>query len=54
MRQIAYGNGQQLTVWYDNRLHVTRWDASGVFGREYEYDNFSERSGQMTACAESL
>ncbi len=54
VRQVTYGNGRQLSVAYDNRLRVSRWEVSGVLGWEYEYDNFGERSGRATACAEPV
>ena len=54
VKQVSYGNGRQLSVAYDNRLRVSRWEVGGVLGWEYEYDNFGERSGRATACAEPV
>jgi RHS repeat-associated protein len=37
LKQMAYGNSRMLTINYDNRLRMTRWDVAGVLGSDYEY-----------------
>lgn len=37
MKQMSYANGRTLSVNYDNRMRMTRWDVAGVLGSDYEY-----------------
>jgi YD repeat-containing protein len=37
VKQINYGNTRQLSLQYDNRLRLTRWDVAGVLGSQYQY-----------------
>jgi RHS repeat-associated protein len=37
IKGMSYGNGRALSVNYDNRLRMTRWDVAGVLGSDYEY-----------------
>lgn len=38
IKQMTYGNGRVLSVGYDSRLRMNRWDVSNVMGWEYRYD----------------
>lgn len=37
LKGMSYGNGRQLSINYDNKLRMTRWDVAGVLGSDYEY-----------------
>jgi RHS repeat-associated protein len=37
MKAMSYGNGKTLSINYDSRLRLTRWDVAGVLGSDYEY-----------------
>ena len=37
LKGMSYGNGRQLSINYDSRLRLTRWDVAGVLGSDYEY-----------------
>ena len=37
MKQMSYANGKTLSINYDNRMRMTRWDVAGVLGSDYEY-----------------
>jgi hypothetical protein len=47
-KAIAYGNGKSLTMGYDNRLRLKKWDLSGLLGYEYAYDSYAEHTGRVT------
>lgn len=48
MKTVTYGNGRQLSIQYDNRLRVSRWDVSNVLGWNYSYNNFYDNAGRVT------
>jgi RHS repeat-associated protein len=48
LKQMAYANGRTLSVAYDNRLRLTRWDVPGVMGWNYSYSDFGENTGRVT------
>jgi len=48
VKQITYGNTKQLSVQYDNRLRMTRWDVQNVLGYQYSYSYFNENTGRVT------
>jgi len=37
LKGMSYSNGRQLSINYDNKLRLTRWDVGGVLGSDYEY-----------------
>jgi len=37
LKGMNYGNGKQLSINYDNKLRMTRWDVAGVLGSDYGY-----------------
>jgi RHS repeat-associated protein len=37
LKQMGYANGKTLSINYDNRMRMTRWDVAGVLGSDYEY-----------------
>lgn len=45
---MSYGNGRQLSINYDNRLRMTKWDVGGVIGSDYQYTNYYENGGRVT------
>ncbi len=47
-KQISYNDGRTLSLQYDNRMRVSRWDMPGVMGWSYSYNNFSENTGRVT------
>jgi len=42
------GNNRPLSLSYDQRMRLTRSDASGSLGWEYSYDHLGESSGRVT------
>ncbi len=48
LKSEAYGNGRSLSVTYDNRQRVKRWDIPGVMGWDYSYTDFGENTGRVT------
>ncbi|MBD0372900.1 MAG: S8 family serine peptidase [Pyrinomonadaceae bacterium] len=48
LKALTYGNNRQLSIQYDGRLRVSRWDVSNVLGYNYSYNNFSENTGRVT------
>ncbi len=48
MKQMSYGNNRQLSINYDTRLRMTRWDVAGVIGSDYQYANYGENGGRVT------
>jgi RHS repeat-associated protein len=48
MKQMANANGRTLSLQYDNRMRVTRWDVPGVMGWNYAYNYFGENTGRVT------
>jgi RHS repeat-associated protein len=48
VKAMTYGNSKQLSVTYDNRMRVKRWDIPTVMGWDYSYNNFSENTGRVT------
>ncbi|HEX8137836.1 MAG TPA: RHS repeat-associated core domain-containing protein [Pyrinomonadaceae bacterium] len=38
LKQMTYGNGRTLSLSYDSRMRLTRWDVPNVMGWEYRYD----------------
>jgi hypothetical protein len=48
LKQMSYGNNRQLTMNYDTRLRMTRWDVAGVIGSDYQYANYGENGGRVT------
>ncbi len=38
MKGMAYANGRNLSLTYDNRMRLTGWDVPGVMGWTYAYD----------------
>jgi len=55
MRQMANANGKTLSLQYDNRMRVTRWDVPGVMGWAYAYATplIQENTGRV-AFADNL
>ncbi len=47
-KQVSYANGRTLSLQYDNRMRMTRWDVPGVMGWSYAYNYFGENSGRLT------
>ncbi|MDQ2973924.1 MAG: RHS repeat protein, partial [Acidobacteriota bacterium] len=49
MKQMSGGNGRTLSLQYDNRLRMTRWDVPGVMGWNYAYDTplIHENTGRV-------
>ncbi|MFZ0748655.1 MAG: RHS repeat-associated core domain-containing protein, partial [Pyrinomonadaceae bacterium] len=47
-KQMNYSNGKTLSLQYDNRMRLTRWDVPGVMGWNYVYNNFGENGGRVT------
>jgi RHS repeat-associated protein len=49
LRQISYGNGRALSLSYDARMRLTRWDMPNVMGWEYHYDtpNINENTNRV-------
>ena len=47
-KQMSYGNGRTLSLQYDNRMRMTRWDVPGVMGWNYAYNYFGENGGRVT------
>jgi RHS repeat-associated protein len=50
-KKISYGqtgDTRQLSLEYDNRLRLTKWDLPGVLGYSYSYNYFGENSGRVT------
>jgi len=37
VKQMSYANSRTLSINYDNKLRMTRWDVAGVLGSDYEY-----------------
>ena len=48
LKQMSYANGKTLSLQYDNRMRLTRWEAPGVMGWNYVYNNFGENGGRVT------
>jgi RHS repeat-associated protein len=49
VKEINYGNARQLSVQYDKRLRMTRWDIPSIsFGYQYYYHYFNENSHRVT------
>src|SRR5712692_3843546 len=48
VKQMGYANGRTLSLSYDNRLRLTRWDMPGVMGWNYAYNYFNENTGRVT------
>jgi hypothetical protein len=53
-KQMSYGNGRTLSLQYDNRMRMTRWDVPGVMGWNYAYNYFGENSGRVTYAQNSF
>jgi RHS repeat-associated protein len=47
-KQMAYNNGRTLSLQYDNRMRMTRWDVPGVMGWDYDYNSLGENTGRVT------
>ncbi len=47
-KQVSYANGRTLSLQYDNRMRMTRWDVPGVMGWNYAYNYFGENSERAT------
>ncbi|HVG33989.1 MAG TPA: S8 family serine peptidase, partial [Pyrinomonadaceae bacterium] len=47
-KAIAYGNGKSLSMNYDNRLRMTKWDLAGILGYDYAYNSYAENTGRVT------
>jgi RHS repeat-associated protein len=50
-KEISYGQAndpRKLTLNYDSRLRLTKWDLPGVLGYDYSYNYFGENSGRVT------
>jgi hypothetical protein len=45
---MSYSNGKTLSLQYDNRMRLTRWDVPGAMGWNYSYNNFGENGGRVT------
>ncbi len=37
VKQMSYANSRTLSINYDTKLRMTRWDVAGVLGSDYEY-----------------
>lgn len=45
---MTYGNGRTLSLSYDRRQHLARWDVAGLMGWDCSYDYFNEKTGRVT------
>jgi len=48
LKSASYGDGNTLSVSYDNRLRPTQWSIPNVMQWHYAYDNFNENTGRVT------
>ena len=48
LKEMNYGNGRNLSVTYDNRLRLTRWNFGTTQNYKYFYDYFNEHTGRVT------
>ncbi|HKO42431.1 MAG TPA: hypothetical protein VJU84_04025, partial [Pyrinomonadaceae bacterium] len=55
LKEMAYANTKTLSLQYDNRMRVTRWDTPGVMGWAYAYATplIQENTGRV-AFADNL
>jgi RHS repeat-associated protein len=55
VKGMSYANGRTLSLQYDNRMRVTRWDVPGVMGWSYAYATplIQENTGRV-AFADNL
>lgn len=47
-KQVAYGNSRTLSLNYDQRMRLTRWDIPSVLGYDYYYNDFNENTNRVT------
>ena len=48
VKQIGYGNNRTLSMQYDERMRLTRWDIPGVMGWEYNYSILADNSFRVS------
>lgn len=48
LKGMNYGNGRSLSMTYDNRLRMTRWNCDATLDYKYFYDYLNEHTGRVT------
>ena len=48
LKGMNYGNGRSLSMTYDNRLRMTRWNCGTTLDYKYFYDYLNEHTGRVT------
>jgi YD repeat-containing protein len=54
LKQITYGNTKSLSMEYDSRMRLSKWDMPNVLGYTYDYSNNGENSTGRVTFAHSL